>query len=195
MGTARVKSYSIALVLTVCAGLAAIPERASAAAPLPDTTKMNVLFIIVEDWSANTPGCYGNPICKTPNLDRFATSAIRFDSAYVQAVCCNPSRSSFLTGLRPLTSRVWNNNQEMDASLPPGTVTLPEMLKRSGFHTAVIGKFFRRVEYAEKQLLAFDRIESYGKPPGWNGPGPILTFPPVKRARPTPRHGKRWPNC
>jgi arylsulfatase A-like enzyme len=181
MGTARVKIDSMALVLTVCAGLAALPGRAFAAALLPDTTKMNVLFIIAEDWSANTPGCYGNPLCKTPNLDRFATSAVRFDSAYVQALCCNPSRTSFLTGLRPLTSRVWNNGQEMDKSLPPGTVTLPELLKKRGFHTAVIGKFFHTVEYAETQLLAFDRIESYGKPQGWEGPDPVLKFPPVKR--------------
>ncbi len=177
---------SFLIMLIVCAGLAIIPKDALAADRMPDTSKMNVLFIIAEDWSANTPGCYGNPICKTPNLDRFATSAIRFDSAYVQAVCCNPSRSSFLTGLRPLTSRVWNNGQEMDKSLPPNTVTLPELLKKKGFYTAVIGKFFHTVEYAEKQLLAFDRIESYGKPPGWEGPGPILTFPPVKRAQKDP---------
>jgi arylsulfatase A-like enzyme len=180
------KHTRIALALAVCACLAAIPADTLAAAKMPDTSKMNVLFIIAEDWSAQTPGCYGNPICKTPNLDRFASGAVRFNSAYVQAVCCNPSRTSFLTGLRPLTSRVWNNGQVMGERLPPGTVTLPELLKKKGFHTAVIGKFFHTVEYAEKQLLAFDRIESYGKPPGWNGPGPILTFPPVKRAQRDP---------
>ena len=183
---ARITHTLVSLVLAVCSGLVASPAGTLASARMPDTSKMNVLFIIAEDWSANTPGCYGNPICKTPNLDRFATIAIRFDSAYVQAVCCNPSRTSFLTGLRPLTSRVWNNGQEMDTSLPAGTVTLPELLKKKGFYTAVIGKFFHTVEYAEKQLLAFDRIESYGKPPGWEGPGPILTFPPVKRARKDP---------
>ncbi len=186
MRIAQIKRSFIALALGVGAGLATCAGDARAAGGMPETSKMNVLFIIVEDWNAGTPGCYGNPICKTPNLDRFATNAVRFDSAYVQAVCCNPSRSSFLTGLRPLTSRVWNNGQEMDEALPPGTVTLPELLKKKGFYTAVIGKFFHRVEYAEKQLLAFDRIESYGKPPGWEGPGPILSFPPVKRAQRDP---------
>ena len=164
------------VLLSACAiGLAA--ESASAADGLPDTSRMNVLFIIAEDWNANSPGCYGNPICKTPNLDRFASTAVRFDAAYVQAICCNPSRTSFLTGLRPLTTGVWSNGQEMDQHLPPGTVTLPEMLKQKGFSTAVIGKFFHTVEYAEKQLLAFDRIEMYGKPPGWNGPDPDLGVP------------------
>jgi len=162
---------------------AAVPAGAD---NLPDTSKMNVLFINIEDCNAGVFACYGNPICKTPNLDRFATTAVRFDSAYVQAIACNPSRSSFLNGLRPLTTRVWNNGQEMDQRLPPGTLSLPELLKKRGFYTAVIGKFFHQVEYAEKQLLAFDRIESYGKPPGWKGPDPILTFPAVKRAQRDP---------
>jgi arylsulfatase A-like enzyme len=186
MATARIRHALLSVVLAACGGSAAIATGAPAGDRVADTSKMNVLFIIAEDWSANTPSCYGNPICRTPNLDRFATGAVRFDSAYVQAICCNPSRSSFLTGLRPLTSRVWSNGQEMDKNLPPGTVTLPELLKKRGFYTAVIGKFFHQVEYAEKHLLAFDRIESYGKPPGWEGPGPILTFPPVKRPQRDP---------
>ena len=47
----------------------------------------------------------------------------------------------------------------MSESLPPGTLTLPELLKKKGFTTAVIGKFFHTTDYAGKQLLAFDRIE------------------------------------
>ncbi len=182
MNRTPIQRSIIALALAAACSLAVFPGDArAAAAKLPDTSKMNVLFIIAEDWSAQTPGCYGNPICKTPNLDRFCDAAVRFDSAYVQAVACNPSRTSFLTGLRPLTSRVWNNGHEMDARLPAGTLTLPELLKKKGFTTAVVGKFFHQIEYAEKQLMAFDRIESYGKPPGWKGPEPILTFPPVTR--------------
>ncbi len=170
------------LLLPVLSVALIAPSLAAAAtAVLPDTSKMNVLFIIAEDWNAGTPGCYGNTICQTPNLDRFSRTAVRFDAAYVQAVSCNPSRSSFLTGQRPLTTQVWNNSQNMGQRLPPTTRTLPELLKQKGFTTAVIGKFFHTVEYAPKQLLAFDRIESYGKPPGWKGPEPILTFPPVKR--------------
>ena len=68
------------------------------AAELPDTSKMNVLLIDIEDCNAGVWGCYGNPICKTPNIDAFARTAVRFDSAYCQAICCNPSRTSFLTG-------------------------------------------------------------------------------------------------
>lgn len=158
---------------------AAFGSRVAAApgAALPDASKMNVLFILIEDCYAGVWGSYGNTICKTPNMDRFARTAVQFDAAYVQGIACNPSRSSFLTGLRPLTTRVWNNSQVMSERLPPGTVTLPEYLKQRGLHTAVIGKFFHRTDYAERQLMAFDRIEHYQAPPGWRGPPPILTFP------------------
>ena len=62
--------------------------------------QFRVLFVIIEDCYAGVWGSYGNTVCKTPNVDRFARTALRFDSAYVQGIACNPSRSSFLSGLR-----------------------------------------------------------------------------------------------
>ena len=146
---------------------------------------MKVLFVIIEDCYAGVWGSYGNTICQTPNLDRFTQTAVRFDRAYVQAIACNPSRSTFLSGLRPLTSGVWNNGQVMSEKLPAGTRTLPELLKQKGFHTAVIGKFFHTTEYARTQLMAFDRIEHYQPPSGWRG------VAPVGRTTPAPRTEKK----
>lgn len=163
--------------------LTLLASLATAIAGLPDTSKMNVLLIDIEDTNASVLGCYGNPICKTPNLDRFAAGAVRFDSAYCQAFCCNPTRTSFLTGLRPPSTRVLSNGDVMNKHLPAGVLTLPEMLKNKGFYTAVISKLFHTVDYADRQLATFDRIELYDKPTGWSGPEPILKFPPVKRAR------------
>ncbi len=154
---------------------------ALAAERLPDTSKMNILFINIEDCNAGVWGCYENPICKTPHMDRFASGAIRFDSAYCQAFCCNPTRASFLTGLRPLSTRVLSNQDVMSDRLPEGVLTLPELLKNKGFYTAVIGKLFHQLDYAERQLRTFDRIEMYPKPAGWTGPPPALTFEPVPR--------------
>lgn len=176
------------LSLAVLTLLAAAPQ--DPAAGLPDTSKMNVLLIDIEDCNAAALGCYGNPICKTPNLDRFCRTAVRFDAAYVQAVCCNPSRTSFLTGLRPLTTRVTSNGHVMDEHLPPGVLTLPEMLKARGLYLADVGKLFHKLEYAEKRLAVFDRLEMHAKPADWNGPGPVLKFPPAGRGSgpgPAPR--------
>lgn len=171
--------------------LASSTIAADAGQPLPDTSGMNVLFIIIEDCNAGVWGSYGNTICRTPNMDRFSTTAVRFDSAYVQATACNPSRSSFLTGLRPLTTGVWNNQQVMSERLPPGAPTLPELLKRKGLYTAVIAKFFHTMEYAKSQLMAFDRIEHYAQPPGWTGPEPILQFPRVNQPADNPPSNDR----
>ncbi len=51
-------------------------------------------------------GPYGNPVAATPNLQRFAARGSVFERAYCQQAVCNPSRSSFLTGLRPNTVKV-----------------------------------------------------------------------------------------
>lgn len=154
---------------------------AAGATRAPDTSRMNILFINIEDCNAGVFGCYGNPVCKTPNIDRLASTAVRFDSAYCQAICCNPTRTSLLTGLRPLSTRVLSNGHVMNEHLPAGVPTLPEMLKKRGFYTAVIGKLFHTLEYAERQLATFDRIEMYQRPKGWKGPEPIVRFLPLPK--------------
>ena len=168
-------------------------HAAASSRTLPDTSQMNVLFVIIEDCYAGVWGSYGNTICRTPNMDRFSRTAVQFDRAYVQAIACNPSRSSFLSGLRPLTTGVWNNSQVMSERLPPGTRTLPELLKEKGYHTAVIGKFFHTTEYAGPQLMSFDRIEHYAPPPGWKGEPAISKRPAAgERAAAKAKKGKDY---
>jgi len=160
-----------------------------------DTAKMNVLMIDIEDCRADVFGCYGNPICKTPNVDRLAAEGVRFDLAYCQYVCCNPSRSSFLTGLRPHTTGVLSNSDNSREKLPPGTRSLPQWFKGAGFYTANVGKLFHDGgNMNHEDMRAFDRIELQSKPPGWQGPDPILTFPPVPRTAdfsPAPKKGTK----
>lgn len=121
----------LALSLLALAGLAG-------AAPAADPAKMNVLFVVADDLGA-TLGCYGNAAVRTPNIDRLAARGVRFDRAYVQYPVCNPSRSSFLTGLRPDTTGVLDNRVVLRDMLPD-VVTFPQLLKDSGRHAAAFGK-------------------------------------------------------
>jgi len=110
------------------------------------TPKLNVLLIIADDLR-DTVGCYGNQSVKTPNLDRLAARGVRFDRAYAQYPVCNPSRTSFMTGLRCEQTGVVQNTVMFRARLPD-IVTLPQLLRQHGWHAASYGKIYHVGEAA-----------------------------------------------
>ncbi len=101
---------------------------------------VNVLFIVVDDLN-NTLGCYGHPTVKTPNIDRLASKGLLFRNAYCNFAVCNPSRSSFLTGLRPETLGILDNRTPLQSVLGD-RITLPALFRQNGYHTINIGKVF-----------------------------------------------------
>lgn len=101
---------------------------------------LNVLFIIADDFR-DEGGTFIRPQLKVPNLDRLAARGIRFERAYVQYPVCNPSRSSFLTGLRAEQTGVVNNTTTL-RSQRPDVVTLPQLFKENGWRTEAFGKIF-----------------------------------------------------
>jgi uncharacterized sulfatase len=105
-----------------------------------DAPKPNVLFIMTDDMTA-TLGCMGDPIAKTPNIDRLARSGVLFTHAYCQQPLCNPSRASMLTGLRPDTLKVYDLQTNFRTNVPRAG-TLPQFFRNQGYFSARVGKIF-----------------------------------------------------
>ncbi|HEV2121736.1 MAG TPA: sulfatase-like hydrolase/transferase, partial [Chloroflexota bacterium] len=105
----------------------------SAAAP---RAPLNVLLIMTDQQRADTLGAAGNPIIRTPNLDRLAREGTRCDRAYVQNPICMPSRATLFTARYPRSHRVWTNG----VCLRDDEITLADVLGAAGYRTASFGK-------------------------------------------------------
>lgn len=108
------------------------------AKPVITSERLNVLLITLDDLNTSL-GCYGNPIVKTPNIDRLAGQSVRFNRAYSQFSLCNPSRTSFLSGRRPETTGVLANKTPSRIRLRDEAF-LPEHFRNHGYFTARVGK-------------------------------------------------------
>ncbi|MBM3748578.1 MAG: sulfatase [Acidobacteria bacterium] len=111
----------------------------TAAARLPAAeSRPNIVLMLSDDHTAFILGAYGDPVVRTPNLDRFARQGIRCDRAFQSAPQCVPSRAALMTGRSPVAARIARFN----SPLPPDVITLPELLRAGGYYTGVCRRNF-----------------------------------------------------
>lgn len=112
---------------------------------------LNVLFISVDDMNCDL-GAYGDPLVKTPNLDRLCKIGVRFDAAYCQQPLCGPSRASLMTGLRPDTLNMHTLKHELREK-NPDVVTLGQLFRQQGYFSARSGKIYH---YGNPSMIGTD---------------------------------------
>ena len=103
------------------------------------TKKPNIIFILTDDQRWDAIGFAGNPIIKTPNMDKMAGSGLYFQNAFVTTPICAASRASLLTGLYERTHDYTFTQPPLDNQYM--YESYPYLLKKTGYKTGFIGKF------------------------------------------------------
>ena len=100
----------------------------------------NIIYILADDLGYGDLSCYGQKILKTPNIDGLAAEGMKFTQHYAGATVCAPSRASLLTGKQPGRSSV-RGNSPAGQLIQDNETTIPKMLKKKDYKSAVIGKW------------------------------------------------------
>ena len=129
----------------------------------------NIVLVVIDDYGWADTGCYGSTYYRTPNIDRLAARGMRFTDAYAAAPVCSPTRAALMTGKHPARLRLTDwlpGRGDMPAQkllrpairqeLPLEETTVAEALKRTGYATALVGKWHLGGAGFEPERQGFD---------------------------------------
>jgi len=132
----------------------------------PGPQRPNIIVILTDDLGYGDLSCFGGPNLRTPHIDRIAAEGVRLTRFYANSPVCSPSRASLMTGrypdlvgvpgvIRTLAENSWGY-------FSPDAVTLPDLLKRAGYHTALVGKWHLGLEPENHPCLrGFDYFHGF----------------------------------
>jgi len=124
--------------LLMCAPfLALIPSRVDAAPAFG--SRPNIILILTDDQGYGDFSCHGNPVLKTPNLDRLHREGRRFTDFHVSPTCA-PTRCALMTGRHEFKSGVTHTINERER-MSLKAVTIAQVLKSAGYTTGIFGKW------------------------------------------------------
>jgi arylsulfatase A-like enzyme len=103
--------------------------------------KPNVLFIAVDDLNHWVGYLGRNPQTRTPNIDRLAARGVWFTRSYCAAPVCNASRTALMTGLRPFTTGVYENNNDW-RTVVSQDLPLTTAFRKAGYYVCGAGKIY-----------------------------------------------------
>ncbi len=110
----------------------------------------NILCILVDDLGYGDLSCQGATDLQSPNIDSISAEGITFTNFYANSTVCSPSRASLLTGMYPdkvgVPGVIRQNEKNSWGYLSKSALLIPSVLKATGYHTAIIGKWHLGLE-------------------------------------------------
>lgn len=121
------------------AGAASLGLSRASLAPSPPERRPNVLVIMTDDQGYGDQACLGNPLLKTPNLDRLHGESMRLTNFHVSPTC-TPTRASLMTGRYSLRAGVWHTLGGL-SQLRADETTMADIFAENGYRTGMFGKW------------------------------------------------------
>src|SRR5258708_1241604 len=125
-------------------GMISLALGADISVAQPPTKPPNIVFILADDLGYADVSCYGRPDLKTPNIDRIASRGVRFLQGYANSAVCSATRTALITGRYQYRLRIGLEEPlagNANVGLPPEHPTLPSLLKKAGYSSALVGKW------------------------------------------------------
>ena len=116
----------------------------------PPQSKPNVIIILVDDQGYGDFSCHGNPVLKTPNIDKIAAEGVSFEDFHVAPVC-TPTRSQLMTGmdcLRNRASAVTSGRTMIRRDIP----IMAQFFRNGGYATGLFGKWHLGHTYPDRPM-------------------------------------------
>lgn len=125
------------------------------------TERPNIVFILSDNQSYYEMSCHGHSEIKTPNIDALAKQSVEFTHFYAEPFC-SPSRTVLMTGRHAMRSGVFTTIGGRSI-MHRNDTTLPDILRKNGYHTAIFGKWHLGFSYPHRpQDRGFDEVFVHG---------------------------------
>lgn len=136
--------------------------------------KPNILLIISDDLNNWIGPMGGNPQTQTPNLDKLAARGVTFRNAQCAAPLCNPSRTAFMSGMRPSTTGIYDNQQTWMPHIGPG-LCINDYIRKFGYTSLGAGKIYHYNNYRPEEWdkVVFPTDDTLPNHPALRSPGPF----------------------
>jgi len=142
-----------------------------------DASQPNILFVLTDDQAPWAIGASGNPLAKTPHMDRLAKEGVYLPNAYTVTPVCSPSRAALMTSRygSELGITDWiHPRNEPNLGLNSKLAVWPRLLQQAGYKTGLVGKWhLGLLDSQHPTVFGFEYFMGH-RAGGWQTANPVL---------------------